>query len=146
MALNLDDTRMNLLNPALGLVDDSDEEPWGDEDVRTAALCTAVKRIWPRMARLTREDVAIVAGAVEYDLWGIWDVEAVEVIGTSGRVLKAMRNFRNYVDHTEWDDGFGNEVAPVLRLVLPVYWPAGTTDALRVTGYSPFNCWQEGGG
>jgi hypothetical protein len=146
MPLDIDNVRENMLNAALGLATDTDAEPWGDEDVRNAALCLAVHRIWPRMAKLMREDLAIVTGAVEYQLAHIWDVESLEVSGPSGRVRKEIKGFRNYVDQTDTLDLFtGVEAPPVLRLLLPVHWPAGTTDTLRVTGYAPFECWQEGG-
>lgn len=135
--MDIDTLRQGMLNRDLGITTDGLEEPWGDATVRNTALCMAVKRLWPKMARLMHEDIDLVAGADEYELSEIWDVETLEVINPEGRIYKEMRNFRNYVDES-------ND-PPSLRLQLPVFWPAGTTDRLRAVGYTPYTCiaeWQ----
>ena len=122
--------RTTLLNPDLGLDDDAATEPWGDVTVRNTALEDSVRRLWPRMARLVREDMPIVTNADEYVLPTIWDLEVIEVRSPNGRVHKELNNFRSWVDHTT--------DPPVSRVLLAVHWPGGTTDTAKAVGYAPF--------
>lgn len=141
MGLNLEDVRIELLNPDLGLASDGLQEPWGTETVRVEALVNAIDRMWPRMGRLILETVPIVAGADYYELGSIWDLEVIEVRDSSGMVYKELSNWRNWLDVTDPDD---NE--PVKRVVLPVVWKAGTSDTLRAIGFRPYTTWEGGGG
>lgn len=128
--MDIADIRTDLLNPDLGLTDDTATEPWGDETVRDRAIITAVERLWPTMARLVREDLAIVTDADEYELDEIFDLETIEVRDDTGRVYKEIRNFRSWVN---------DSADPAVSVVsLPVYWPAGTVDTLKAVGYAPF--------
>lgn len=132
----LDDLRADL-NADLGLGDDTATAPWGSQTVRNTALQDALRRMWPRMARLIREDVTIVAEATEYDLTDIRDLETIEVYNSDGRVYKEIRNFR------AWDD---HEADPVVtHFLLTTYWQAGTTDTIKAVGYAPYTVPATGG-
>jgi hypothetical protein len=126
----LEDIRTDLLNPDLGITDDTAAKPWGDETVRNEAIRDAIRRMWPRMARLLRESVTIQASVVDYALTSIRDLETIEVSDSNGHVRREVRNFRTWVDRS--DD------PPVGRFLLPVGWKAGTTETIQAIGYAPY--------
>lgn len=119
------------LNAKLGLLSDSDNNPFGDTNARNGFLQDAFRRLWPAMGRLARESLTTVANQVEYTLTAIIDVEAIEVANETTATLRDGRGVRSWrvIEEEDGDD------TPTIRLVIPSF-DAGRT--LYVIGYAPY--------
>lgn len=129
MALStLDAVRTGALNTELGLTGDSDDR-FGTTAQRNYALQEALRRLWPRMARLTRETVTLVDDQVDYALTTIRDVAKLELLDADGLPRGDLSgNYRVWYDE--------EDATPVTRLLLAQELP--TTHSLRVIGYAPY--------
>jgi len=126
--LTLDQLRTTGLNDELGLDVDGDNT-WGTTTQRNTFIQRAIARLWPRMARLTRETVLTVLDTQDYTLTGLQDVERIEIMSIAAPTVIAghIKTFQMYVDEA---------ASPVtLRLTIPNP-QAGQT--LRVIGYKPY--------
>lgn len=117
------------LNSELGLTADTDNS-FGDTNARNAFIQRAFTKLWPRMGRLTRENVATVANQVEYTLTTIVDVVRIDVIdvATGTLISDRIRSWESYLD--EAADPYTS------RLIIPSGMKAGIT--FRVVGYVPY--------
>lgn len=123
----LDAIRTARLNIELGLDSDSDDR-FGTDDHRNYALQEAIRRLWPRMARLTRETVTIVDGQLDYTLSTLREVIKVEQLDEDGLPLVTLTNWRSW-----WDE---EDATPVVRFELAGELSPETS--LRLTGYAPY--------
>jgi hypothetical protein len=124
----LDAIRTGKLNVELGLTADSDDR-FGTTAERNYALQEALRRLWPRMARLTRESVSLVTDQYDYTLSTIRDVAKVEQLDATGHPVSDLSG-----DYRAWYDE--EDATPVVRLLLTR--PLPSTDTLRVIGYAPY--------
>ena len=125
----LDGLRTSKLNNALGLSADGDTY-FGSTSLRNLALQDACARLWPEMARLTREtDIAIAQDQTAFTLSAIRDVISVTVFDEDGEPVKELTNFRQWVDEAA--------DPPTVRLEF-ANQPSATTDTLTVMGYAPY--------
>lgn len=125
----LDAIRTGKLNIELGLTGDSDDR-FGTDDERNYALQEAIRQLWPRMARLTRESVTVVDDQLDYALTTVRDVVRVEQYDADGLYLSDLSgNFRSW-----WDE---EDATPVVRLNLVA--PLDSTTSLKVLGYAPYS-------
>lgn len=124
----LDAIRTGKLNIELGLTGDSDDR-FGTDDERNYALQEAIRQLWPRMARLTRESVTVVEDQLDYALTTIRDVVRVEQYDADGLFLSDLSgNYRSW-----WDE---EDATPVVRLNLVA--ALDTETSLKVLGYAPY--------
>lgn len=124
----LDAIRTGALNTELGLSGDSDNR-FGTDDERNFALQDAIRQLWPRMARLTRETVTVTADTLEYTLTTVRDVVRIEQYDVDGVFRSDLgSNFRSW-----WDE---EDSTPVIRLSLVAALDPTTT--LKVLGYAPY--------
>jgi hypothetical protein len=124
----LDAIRTGGLNVELGLTADADDR-FGTTAQRNYALQEAIKRLWPRMARLTRESVTIVTDQLDYTLTSIRDVAKLERLDQDGLPVSDLSgNYRAWYDE--------EDATPVMRLLLAQALPS--TNTLRVIGYAPY--------
>lgn len=124
----LDAIRTGALNTELGLTGDSDDR-FGTTAQRNFALQDAIRQLWPRMARLTRESVTVVEDQLDYALTTVRDVVLLEQYDEDGMFLSNLAN--NY--RSWWDE---EDATPVVRLHLVA--PLDTTTSLKVLGYAPY--------
>lgn len=129
----LDAIRTGGLNVELGLTDDSDNR-FGTTAQRNYALQEALRRLWPEMARLTRETVTVVADQLDYTLTTLRDVAYLEQLDAT--ISDADNNFLRRLDnYRSWYDE--EDATPVVRLHIP--WPMDpTVYGLRAVGYAPY--------
>jgi len=125
----LAEIRTELVNVDLGLLEDTDDR-FGDVTARNVAITDAFRRLWPTMARLVREDVAIEDRAVDYTLATIRDLLTLEILDSEGIVVKEERNWRTWVD--EQGD------PPTVRLLKNRGWSAQAGISVRAVGYTPY--------
>jgi hypothetical protein len=125
----LDAIRTGALNTELGLTGDSDDR-FGTTAQRNFALQDAIRQLWPRMARLTRESVTVVEDQLDYALTTVRDVVLLEQYDEDGMFLSNLAN--NY--RSWWDE---EDATPVVRLHLVA--PLDTTTSLKVLGYAPYS-------
>lgn len=125
----LDQFRTALLNDELGLSADADNS-WGTVAQRNGYITKAIAKLWPSVARLTRESVTSVVNQMDYTLATLTDVERIEIIdpATAAVISDRVRSWQLYEDET------GDP--PVKRLLLPGGLTAGLT--LRLIGYVPY--------
>jgi len=114
------------LNTDLGIVD-GDTKPFGDEEVRNAAIRHGFERLWPTMKRLVQETVVLTTKTYDYDLTTVQEVVLIEQLDSSGYTVKDIKNYRSWVV----DD---DPVACRLRLPNA----QDTTQSLVVSGYAPY--------
>lgn len=125
----LDAVRTGQLNVALGLDGDSDDR-FGTDDLRNLALQDAIRRMWPSMARLTRESITIVQDQIDYTLTTLRDVEALEYATTDTLTYTNLSG-----NWTSWWDE--EDATPVVRLRLAA--PLDPDWTLRAIGYVPYS-------
>lgn len=125
----LDQLRTVYLNDALGLVSDGDNS-WGSTTQRNAYIQAAIAKLWPEVARLTRETVTTATNQQDYTLTTLTDVERIEAVdpASAGIVASRIRSWQLYEDET------GDP--PVKRLLIPSNVTGGLT--LRLIGYVPY--------
>lgn len=125
----LDAVRTGKLNVDLGLTGDSDDR-FGTTAIRNQALQDALYRLWPRMARLTRETITISLTSWDYTLTTLRDVVELELTDSTGYGWhQTLDNFTTWYDE--------EDATPVVRLRLP----ALITDSsyiLKAIGYAPY--------
>ncbi len=125
---SLDLVRTAKLNVELGLTSDADDR-FGTDDVRNYALQDAIRRLWPRMARLTRETVTPLALTFDYTLSTVRDVAKIEQLDSENIPISDLAgNWRVWYDE--------EDATPVVRLLLAHELSTETT--LRVIGYAPY--------
>lgn len=126
--VDLQEIREDYLNPILGIadVDDQEEEPWGADWVRNAAISNAFERLWPTMKRLVREALTVDTDATDFALTTIEQLETIERVDDQGRVFAELNHYRQYPDE-------GTD-PPTLRVVLPRA-VGTTTETWRALGY-----------
>jgi hypothetical protein len=124
----LDTLRTAGLNLELGLASDADNT-WGTTTQRNAFITNAIAKLWPTMARLTRETFTTVAYQNDYTLTSLVDVERLEVmdITNTGIVASRVRSWQMYSDEAA--------DPPTLRLTIPNV-ESGRT--IRAIGYVPY--------
>lgn len=117
------------LNSELGLATDGDNA-WGTTGDRNAFIQRAIAKLWPRVARLTRETVTTLTNIQDYTLTTIVDAERLEVIdpGSAGIINSRIKSWQLYADET------GDP--PVQRLLIPAGLSSGLS--IRVIGYVPY--------
>jgi hypothetical protein len=117
------------LNLELGTTDGS-TEPWGDRDVRNAAVVHGFERLEPGVMRLLQESFPAQDDQLEYDLdSGIREVQLIEVTDSAGNV-KDIKNYRAWLV-----SGVGTRAMTCrIRLARPL--SADLT--LTVTGHAPY--------
>lgn len=116
------------LNDELGLLNDTDNEVFGSTVQRNAFLIKAIRRLWPNVARLTREEITTATNQSDFILTTLYDVERIEITDTTGQVSDRVKSWQLYADET------GDP--PVLRLLLPRGIEGGRT--VRLIGYLPY--------
>lgn len=131
----LDSVRTASLNVELGLDSDSDNR-FGTTAQRNYAIQEALRRLWPRMGRLTRENVTVVDDQYDYTLTTVRDVVRVEQYDEDGLFISDLRgNWRSW-----WDE---EDATPVVRLHLVD--ELDTDTSLKVVGYAPYTVPASGG-
>lgn len=129
----LDAVRTGALNTELGLTGDSDNR-FGTTAVRNYALQEAIRRLWPEMARLTRETITVTTDTLDYTLTTLREVEYLEqldaTLTTAKGFLRRLDNFRTWYDE--------EDATPVVRIELPAAMDP-TVYALRAVGYAPYS-------
>lgn len=131
----LDSVRTASLNVELGLDSDSDNR-FGTTAQRNYAIQEALRRLWPRMGRLTRENVTVVDDQYDYTLTTVRDVVRVEQYDEDGLFISDLRgNWRAW-----WDE---EDATPVVRLHLVD--ELDTDTSLKVVGYAPYTVPASGG-
>ena len=135
----LDSVRTASLNVELGLTADSDDR-FGTTAQRNYALQEATRRLWPEMARLTRETLTLAADQLDYTLTTLRDVAYLEQGDASLTADKAfirrLDNFRTWYDE--------EDATPVVRLQLPAALDP-TVYTLTAVGYAPYTVPASGG-
>lgn len=129
----LDAVRIGALNTELGLTGDSDDR-FGTTAQRNYALQEAIRRLWPEMARLTRETLTVVADQYDYTLTTLRDVAFLEQLDATesdpdNSFLRRLDNFRVWYDE--------EDATPVVRFSLPSPLDP-TVYGLRAVGYAPY--------
>jgi len=124
MGSTLTALRTGVLNVELGLDADSDDR-FGTTAQREYALQESYRRLWPRMARLDREEVTLVTDATDYTLVTVQELVMLELFDASDAFLTRINDYRSWVE----DD-------TTSRLSLSV--PLATTLSLFATGYLPY--------
>jgi hypothetical protein len=124
----LDTLRTAGLNFELGLASDADNT-WGTTTQRNAFITNAIAKLWPTMARLTRETFTTTAGTGDYTLTTLVDIERLEVMDLvqTNIVASRIRSFQHYVDEAA--------DPPTIRLLIP-NMESGRT--VRAIGYAPY--------
>lgn len=122
----LDAIRTGGLNIELGLTSDSDNS-FGTTTQRNFYLQRAFAKLWPEMARLTRESVATVSNQTAYTLTSIREIERIDVQNSTGNVQSRIRSWESWLDEAA--------EPPTIRLEIPKM-EAGLT--LYVIGYKPY--------
>lgn len=132
----LDSVRTASLNVELGLDSDSDNR-FGTTSQRNYAIQEALRRLWPRMARLTRESANLTADTHEYTLTTVRDVVRIELLDEDGFYMGDLRsNWRVWYDE--------EDATPVVRLLLASD-DLDEDHSLRVMGYAPYTVPASGG-
>lgn len=125
----LDGLRTGRLNGALGLSADGDNA-FGTTTERNDALKVAIARLWPVMARLLDEEIALSSTTLEYTLTTLRTVEKIDVKHSSAGVVGRV---------PEWDLLVDEAADPVVVTVRFKAVPASTTTHTYVaTGYVPY--------
>lgn len=116
------------LNDELGLPSDSDTR-FGSTTLRNKALATAIRKLWPRVAKLTAEDVTGDPDTRDYVLSTVWDVMAIEARDSTATVTgtqQPVTKYRTYRDEVSGDT------------VLSLGFTPTATQTLRVIGWVPY--------
>lgn len=121
----------NKLNDELGLLSDADNAPFGTPAQRNAHLINAIARLWPSVARLTRESFTTTNLIADYTLTTLVDVERIEIIDPAAPGIPSGRGVRSW---SLYEDESGDP--PVKRLQIPGSFTSGLT--LRAIGYVPY--------
>lgn len=116
------------LNTDLGRTDGT-SAPWGSNTDCNTFIADAIKRLWPRMGRLTYQDLTPVALQEEYTLTSIRDVVRIEIIGSSSARLFDLKNWRVWTDETS---------ASLARKIKFPGLAIDTSTTLHVVGYQPY--------
>lgn len=135
----LDSVRTVSLNVELGLDSDSDDR-FGTTAQRNYALQEATRRLWPEMARLTRETVTVVTDQLDYTLTTLREVTYLEQLDAT---LTAAQGFIRRLDNFRWwyDE---EDATPVVRLEIPAAIDPSVY-GLRAVGYAPYSVPSSGG-
>lgn len=116
-----------LLNTELGRTD-ATTTPWGSDTDCNTFIQMAIRRLWPRMARLEKETITAVDGQTAYTLSLLYDVVAIEQADTEAIYQRRVPSFQLYVDES---------ADPVVRrLTVPGLDTASTYTAI---GYAPYS-------
>ncbi len=115
-----------LLNTELGRTDGT-TTPWGTDTDCNTFIQMAIRRLWPRMARLEKEAITPVDGQTAYTLTTLYDVVAIEQYDSSLIFQRHLPSWQLYVDES---------ADPVVnRLTVPGLDTASTYTAI---GYAPY--------
>lgn len=129
---DLDAVRIGALNVELGLSGDSDDT-FGTTAQRNYALQEAIRRLWPEMARLTRETITVVTDQKDYTLTTLREVAFLELLDATESAtegfLTRLDNYRVWYDE--------EDATPVVRLQLPAAMDPAV-HGLRAVGYVPY--------
>ena len=128
----LDAVRTGGLNTELGLTGDSDDR-FGTTTQRNYALQEAIRRLWPEMARLTRETITVTTDTLDYTLTTLREVAWLEQLDATATAdkgfLRRLDNFRVWYDE--------EDASPVVRFTLPASLDPAIY-GLRAVGYAPY--------
>lgn len=124
----LDALRTAGLNLELGLAADTDNV-FGDTAARNFFIQRAIAKLWPTVARLTRETFLTTANTMDYTLTTLRDVEVLEIVDPATTPLMGdrIKSWQLIVDEAA--------DPPTLRLLIPAT-VAGLT--IRAIGYVPY--------
>lgn len=115
-----------LLNTELGR-SDATTTPWGTDTDCNTFIQMAIRRLWPRMARLQKESITPVEGATGYTLTTLYDLVAIEQVDSDGIFQRHVPSWQLYVDES---------ADPVVRqLVVP---ELDTASGYTAIGYAPY--------
>lgn len=122
--------RTTALNLELGITDDASVKAFGTTAERNFFLQRAFARLWPKVAKLSRETVTSVVNVQDYALTTLTDVERIEVMSqdVATQVGDRVKDFQVYDDESS--------DPPTHRLLIPRGMTGGLT--LRLIGYSPY--------
>ncbi len=117
------------LDTELGIAtaDDATDTTFGTTAARNFYLQRAFAKLWPDMARLTREDVTTVEKQTDYTLTTLRDIERISVLDTAGLEGDQIKSWQLYEDEA---------ADPIVKRLLIPRMAGGLT--LRCIGYAPY--------